>query len=337
MKKIVCVFIILLCVCTSGTTVLAKELIVGDQSSKVHEITIDGVMYSYLISPDKKEVTILEADTDKKFKTFRYPSKIKGKPVTKIGGWVNKPDCYTTLVECKKLIVPSSVRTLHHGCFIRLKADEVVLPETIKTIPSFCFQGSTIKKVNIPKKVKKINSYAFWECRKLKAVNLPDGLQKLGEYAFAGCQSITKVTVPKKITKLEDCSLCGCMSLKKITFKGKLTAIGGGAFCGTRLEKFTIPNTVKSIGDTAFAYCDKLKKIVIPKQVTVLKQQTFDRCKNLETVIIKAPSIRVERSVFRDCKKLKNLSLEKISWSAAHAFDGTPYAGQETEKGTTSA
>ena len=128
-KSMLLMMVIVLCI---STPVQAKQ---GKwkKFAKIHQYEAKGMVYDYSYSRDKKEVTILNIDINvgakNKFKTFRLPSKIKGKKVTKIGGWCNDEYCFQVNVNCDTFIVPNTVKTLHRGCFKGLNAKKVVLPE----------------------------------------------------------------------------------------------------------------------------------------------------------------------------------------------------------------
>ncbi|MBO4545139.1 MAG: leucine-rich repeat domain-containing protein, partial [Verrucomicrobia bacterium] len=50
------------------------------------------------------------------------------------------------------------------------------------------------------------------------------------------------------------------------------------------LLSITIPDSVTSIGSSAFAYCSSLTSITIPKSVTSIGINVFSRCSNLTSV-----------------------------------------------------
>lgn len=95
--------------------------------------------------------------------------------------------------------------------------------------------------------------------------------------------------------------------------KWKVTEIAPDAFhklYGT-VEEIVLPNTLKKIGEGAFAYCDKLKRVVIGKNVKTIEQWAFDGCHCLVDVVFlgsKPPKLG------RDTIALKNPETKRTLW-----------------------
>ena len=81
---------------------------------------------------------------------------------------------------------------------------------------------------------------------------------------------------------------------EKVVEDGKtyvVTEIMGGGFAylnGVTITSVYIPNTIKTIGENAFANCDGLKTITIGRGVTSISESAFFGCENLEEVVFNA-------------------------------------------------
>lgn len=78
---------------------------------------------------------------------------------------------------------------------------------------------------------------------------------------------------PSKIAKLTD------GSLREITAEdlAGISAIRGCAFYNNvGLEKITIPNNIREIGEEAFGWCTKLRKVNLPKVPPTLNTGVFE-------------------------------------------------------------
>lgn len=96
-----------------------------------------------------------------------------------------------------------------------------------------------------------------------KRLVLPTGITKIYERGIWDCPALEEIVVPdgSQLQELATSSL-GAESLKHFTFEGStvLTTIGDEVFKDkTKLESFTIPATVTTVGKSAFMGCTGLK------------------------------------------------------------------------------
>ncbi|MCR5653748.1 MAG: leucine-rich repeat domain-containing protein, partial [Ruminococcus sp.] len=70
----------------------------------------------------------------------------------------------------------------------------------------------------------------------------------------------------------------------------KVTAIGDDAFNGSYVSSVVIPNTVTSIGDSAFKGCADLTSVTIPSSVTAIGEEAFTNCADDFTIYGNDPS-----------------------------------------------
>ncbi len=97
-------------------------------------------------------------------------------------------------------------------------------------------------------------------------------------------------------------------SLQSIFIPETVTSIGESAFrrCES-LQSIVIPNSVTSIGEEAFSGCKSLQSIVIPNSVTSIGDSVFSECKSLKSIVIPNSVTSIGDSVFSDCKSLKSI------------------------------
>ena len=71
--------------------------------------------------------------------------------------------------------------------------------------------------------------------------------------------------------------------MTSITIPNSVTSIGSSAFYGcSGLTSITIPNSVTSIGNSAFYGCSSLTSVTIPNSVKKIYYSAFSKCSNLE-------------------------------------------------------
>lgn len=110
----------------------------------------------------------------------------------------------------------------------------------------------------------------------------------------------------------DDSTLKGLIerNLTSITIPNSVTSIGSSAFSGcTGLTSITIPDSVTSIGSSAFEYCIDLKSITIPDSVTSIGSDVFSHCVNLKSVMIGNSVPKITYGAFSSCNNLTNITI----------------------------
>ena len=78
---------------------------------------------------------------------------------------------------------------------------------------------------------------------------------------------------------------------EEVTIPDGIEIIGEGAFLGSDIKKIMLPDTVKSLRNNCFSYCEQLEEITLPASVTEIGNDVFYGCRTLKT-LSSAPGIR---------------------------------------------
>ena len=191
--------------------------------------------------------------------------------------------------------------------------------------------------ITIPNNVTSIEYSAFNGCSGLKYVTLGNGVTSIGSSAFRDCSGLTSITIPNNVTSIEYEAFYGCSGLTSVTIGNGVTSIGKEAFahcsnltsiavdtgnvvydsrenCNAIIEtaintliagcqNSTIPNSVKSIGKEAFAYCSGLTSITIPNSVKSIGKYAF-WYSGLTSLIIPNSVTSIGNQAFFSCSSL---------------------------------
>ena len=144
-------------------------------------------------------------------------------------------------------------------------------------------------KYSIREGVKVIGDEAFRWCGSLISINIPNSVTTIGDRAFAGCESLTSISIPSSVVTIIGNPFCcwhGILNNESKAFidedhvlfnKNKTTLIAYIA----KETNYTIPNSVTTIGKSAFSNCRSLTSINIPNSVTTIGEGAFLGCRNL--------------------------------------------------------
>lgn len=88
-----------------------------------------------------------------------------------------------------------------------------------------------------------------------------------------------------------------------------VTAIGSYAFSGSPLTGVTVPDSVKTIADSAFAHSRSLTRVRLPEGLETLETCAFLYCRELTEVNLPDSLQSISSSVFSGCAKLETVAL----------------------------
>ena len=147
---------------------------------------------------------------------------------------------------------------------------DVILSDTLQTIGTNVFKSTILSKIAIPASVTKINNDAFFALASLETVEFPEnmtGTLEIGDNAFWNTKISGQLKLPEGLNKIGSHAFCNAYVTELTLPSSSLEEIGDYAFYNNAsLQSVTvrgksgnrIPGTVSSIGDYAFALCDKL-------------------------------------------------------------------------------
>ena len=122
-------------------------------------------------------------------------------------------------------------------------------------------------------------------------------------------RTINKVIVEEGITYIGDFAFYGCTYLDSVSLPSTLKSIGDLAFADCPFETIDIPSGVTSIGQSAFNGCSNLTSITIPEGVKYIERQAFQNCSSLTSVTIPDGVIQIGMYAFVDCTGLQTVSI----------------------------
>ena len=202
------------------------------------------------------------------------------------------------------LILPDSMDYIGEGAFANSTVSTAVFPRKLESISRMAFSSCKyLTTVIIPETVVNIGDSAFRCCDRLSEVKiLGSSLKSIGKCTFKDCPSLTSINIPNSVIEICDSAFLRCKSLsginvpptlsflgsafkdcrnlklRKVNLSPYLTEIRDETFYHCSIDSIIIPNSVKRIGKSAFAY-SKLSTVKLPEGLETIEDSTFLSCK----------------------------------------------------------
>ena len=267
-----------------------------------------------------------------KQETFSIPNSVTG-----IGD-----SAFSLCSSLQEITIPNTVTNIGNSAFSRCcSLQKIAIPNSVTNISDHAFnECRSLRKITIPNSVTSIGDSAFRECSSLQRIAIPNSVKSIGDRAFLRCESLQEISIPSSVTHISGNPFSGCNCIVKSFSKhfifennvlynadkttliafiseqetfiipNSVTSIGNSAFYGCEsLQEISIPNSVTSIGDHAFSFCRSLQKISIPDSVTSIGDSAFYVCESLQEISIPNSVTSIGNSAFEDCTSLQEISI----------------------------
>ena len=337
-----------------------------------HDFAVGGIYYDITSSTDKTVAVTYRGDyyysySDEYSDAVTIPESVTYSgntySVTSIGKSafegctsltaVEIPNSVTSIGDCAfyhcssltAVEIPNNVTSIGARAFYNCSSlTAVVIPNGVTSIGYEAFCGcSSLTAVEIPNSVTSIGNAVFWGCSNLTSVEIPNSVTSIGDSAFFWCSNLTSVVIGNSVTSIGYQAFSGCSGLTSIavaegnqtydsrnncnaiietqtntlivgcsetTIPNSVTSIGISAFqnCSS-LTSVVIPNSVTCIGDYAFCDCDGLTSVEIPNSVTSIGDYAFCNCVHLTSVVIPNSVTSIGERAFSNCSSLTSVEI----------------------------
>jgi len=234
------------------------------------------------------------------------------------------------------------------------------IASTVTNIIEAAFEGCiNLTSVTVPSSLTSIGEYVFAYCYNLTNITMPATITNIEDHAFDGCNALPSLTIPASVTSIGAEAFYGCYDLATVAIPTNVNSIGAGAFAwciglksitaaaqnasysssnGALFDKgqamlvqypaglsgsYSIPESVRSIGPSAFEGCDTLTGVTLPLNVTSIGDDAFAYCYDLTVATIPASITNFGAYVFYGCDGLTNLTISSgVTNIGDYAFYG---------------
>ena len=248
-------------------------------------------------------------------------------------------------------VFDSNVKEIGDSAFQGCSSFKTInIPDTIENVGSSAFSGcSNLKEAIV--NAKKLNRLTFFRSSNLESVTIGSNVSSWGDQIFLGCNKLSDLTILSSTLDVNNNHLYTSSALKEIkvnennskymvkngilfskdgskiyayptgkqedtyVFDSNVKEIGDSAFWMTNLKCINIPDTIESVGNSAFGHCSNLKEVTV--NAKKLRRLTFYSSSNLDSVTIGSNVSSWSDEVFLSCNKIPSITYlgTKDEWS----------------------
>lgn len=130
-------------------------------------------------------------------------------------------------------------------------------------------------------------------------------VRSVGSNAFKNCKNLMSVVVMPKVRSIGECSFYNC-SLERIVLPDSLQSIGYSAFSYSAIQTIDIPDVCIYIDTDAFYSCSSLETVRIGRLVRSIGSDAFGNCSNLHELHLPSSDsyIWFATDAFRQCNSI---------------------------------
>ena len=179
-----------------------------------------------------------------------------------------------------------------------------------------------------------ISTGLFADCSELSEIMLPVSAKSIMREAFQGCGRLTSLTVPANISTVLPSSNCIALSRIDVSaanpfFKSSEGVLFNRDFSGilwfppAKDGSFTVPSTVKSIGEETFRG-SSLSSLIISDGMTGIGRGALAES-NLVEVTLPADLVNIPEALFQNSRRLSTVRIGSgTEYVGDYVFDGCP-------------
>mgnify|MGYP002626131174 CR=1 FL=1 len=260
------------------------------------------------------------------------PDKLGGKNVTGIGMWA-----FDFCSKINSITIPNSIISISDYAFRKCSGlTDITIPDSVEYVGDATFRDCTgLTSVTIGNDVNRIGAYAFYDCKGLVSITLPDSVESIGYCAFARCPGLMNITVVEDNPYYDSRNNCNAIietetnnliiGCQNTMIPNSVTSIGNSAFHGcTSLTNITIPDSVTSIGYDVFSDCTSLTSATIGNSVTSISVEAFYWCTSLTSITIPNSVTSIDYQAFYGCTNLTDVyyTVDEEAWNAVDLEEG---------------
>lgn len=203
------------------------------------------------------------------------------------------------------LTLPTTLKHVGYRAFNNCDfTGTLVLPEGLEYIGEAAFADcrNMTGELHLPSTLKVLEHGAFANTKFKGNFDIPKHLTEIKPFFFSG---MTSFTWPEAPTSISEESFCNTSLRGDIIIPETITHIGRAAFAGTNLSHIVFPQNLEFIEQDVCSWNKSLQDtVVIPPLIETIGERAFAECEKLDAVILPKNLQWIRNEAFRNCYSL---------------------------------
>ena len=239
-----------------------------------------------------------------------------------------------------EVFIPEHIQVIGRHAFFKCETLNVIyIPASVNVIETEAFYGChNLTEIHMAEGLSDIGHRAFWFCNSLSQVSFPVSVRLIGSRAFECCSKLSSVTIKNEGAFIDEyafnetpywhetlkiATLCSPRNHtetcpKELRFPEGITHVDIWAYSGSKIESAFFPNSLRTMGMSAFKDCKYLKEVSLSPNVYCNYNMPpgptdgiFAGCSRLEQVTIRGELINFIWDKATEPEFLKGFDREK--------------------------
>ena len=242
---------------------------------------------------------------------------------------------FLAATKLKYVTLSKGCQIIENNAFYNTCIENIILPETLTTIERAAFLNTEISSIFIPASVISIGEgpFASGKLREIlisednKSYKVIDNVLYTNDsktiIQYPSLKEDINYTILDSVERIGEYAFYKNTFLTSVTLPSELKSIGYSAFgyC-EKIEFLEVPDSVNSIEGYAFSYMSALERIELPEILDKLGNGTFSNCSSLKSVSIPAGGTEILRFTCTGCSSLESVKIPDGIKELPNTFTG---------------
>ena len=199
-------------------------------------------------------------------------------------------NAFSDCTSLASITLPNSITTISNSAFSGCTALRAIdIPSSVTALSNSLFNGCTsLATITLPNSLSNIADSVFFNCSGLTGVTIPNSVTSIGHRAFNGCTSLASITLPYSLSNLGYDEFKQCTGLTHVYWNVKSLSYAHSSPFPSTVTDFIFGDGVETIPKKLCSEKYNLTNISIPRSVTSIGEGAFASCSGLTSIKVDA-------------------------------------------------